>query len=79
MTPKVVKIAYIVAIVVLALAFLAYLLTALVSGEPLFLVPVLIGGPFITWLYLIFIRMTLEFFVAIVRMSEDVHQRLPRT
>ncbi|MGI8523536.1 MAG: DUF4282 domain-containing protein [Nocardioides sp.] len=27
--------------------------------------------------YLAFIRMTLEFYLAIVRMSEDIHRRMP--
>ena len=36
----------------------------------------LIIGPVLILLYLVFIRMTLEFYVAIVRMSEDIHQRL---
>jgi len=76
-TPKIVKVAYVISTVLLGLAFLAYLLLALASEEPALAVLVIIFGPIIVLLYLIFIRMTLEFFVAIVRMSEDVHRRLP--
>lgn len=76
-TPKIVKIAYVISTVLLALAFLGYLIASLASDEPALVVLVLIVGPVVLLLYLIFIRMTLEFFVAIVRMSEDVHRRLP--
>ncbi len=76
-TPKIVKFAYVLATVLLGLALLAYLVVAIASGEPALIVLVVIVGPFVALLYLIFIRMTLEFFVAIVRMSEDVHHRLP--
>ncbi len=71
------KFAYVLATVLLGLALLAYLVVAIASGEPALIVLVVIVGPFVALLYLIFIRMTLEFFVAIVRMSEDVHRRLP--
>jgi hypothetical protein len=76
-TPKIVKFAYVLATVLLSLALLGYVIVAIASEEPALIVLVLIGGPFVALLYLIFIRMTLEFFVAIVRMSEDVHRRLP--
>lgn len=76
-TPKIVKFAYVLVTVLLSLALLVYLVIALASGEPALIVLVLIGGPIIMLVYLIFIRMTLEFFVAVVRMSEDVHRRLP--
>jgi hypothetical protein len=36
---------------------------------------VLLVGPVIALIYLAFIRMTLEFYLAIVRMSQDIHQR----
>jgi hypothetical protein len=76
-TPKIVKVAYVLATVLLSLVLLGYLIVALASEEPALIVLVLFVGPFVALLYLIFIRMTLEFFVAIVRMSEDVHRRLP--
>jgi hypothetical protein len=37
----------------------------------------LVVGPIVVLLYLAFIRMTLEFYLAIVRMSQDIHTRLP--
>jgi hypothetical protein len=76
-TPKIVKVAYVISTVLLGLAFLGYLIASLASEEPALVVLVLLIGPIVILLYLIFIRMTLEFFVAIVRMSEDVHRRLP--
>ena len=39
---------------------------------------ILVGGAIGFIVYLALIRMTLEFYLAIVRMSEDIHHRLPR-
>ena len=77
-TPKVVKFVYILATVLIVLAWLAWLLIAFdqSAGFGLF---VLILGPVFLIVYLALIRMTLEFYLAIVRMSEDIHKRLPRT
>jgi hypothetical protein len=75
-TPKVVKVVYIIATALLALGFLIVLVSAF-SDSAGAGVAVLIIGPIVFLLYLAFIRMSLEFMVAIVRMSEDIHKRLP--
>lgn len=72
-TPSIVKVVYVLAMVALGLGFLFFLLTAVTSGSPGFALVVLIIGPVIALLYLALIRMTLEFYYAIVRMSEDIH------
>jgi hypothetical protein len=76
-TPKVVKVVYIIATALLALAFLVFLISAF-SDSAGAGIAVLLIGPIVFLLYLAFIRMSLEFMVAIVRMSEDIHKRLPR-
>jgi hypothetical protein len=74
-TPMIVKFVYILALVALVIAWLVFLVAgfadSITSG-----VVVLVLGPILLLLYLAFIRMTLEFYLALVRMSEDIHTRL---
>jgi Domain of unknown function (DUF4282) len=71
-TPKIVKIVYILATVGLALVYLLFVVTAFSRGAGSGLV-VLILGAIGFFIYLAVIRMTLEFYYAIIRMSEDIH------
>ena len=75
-TPKVVRFVYVLATALLVLVWLVWLVAAFDSapGYGLF---VLVIGPIVMLLYLALIRMTLEFYLAITRMSEDIHHRLP--
>jgi hypothetical protein len=75
-TPMIVKAVYILSVIVLVLVWLVWLVAAFTQSAGLGLV-VLILGPVGMIIYLAFIRMTLEFYLAIVRMSEDIHRRLP--
>jgi hypothetical protein len=75
-TPMIVKAVYILSVIVLGLVWLVWLIAAFSQNAGLGLV-VLIIGPIGVIIYLAFIRMTLEFYLAIVRMSEDIHRRLP--
>ena len=75
-TPKIVKAVYVLLTIALALGALLFALTGFSRGAGTglaFLVLAAIG--FIV--YLALARMTLEFYVAVVRMSEDIHKRLP--
>ena len=74
-TPMLVKVVYILAIVALGLTWLVFLATSFSQSAGYGLV-VLILGPVAILLYLCLIRMTLEFYIAITRMSQDIHQRL---
>ena len=75
-TPKVVRFVYILATGLLVVVWLAWLAAAFsVSAGYGFLV--LVIGPIVMLVYLALIRMTLEFYLAITRMSEDIHHRLP--
>jgi hypothetical protein len=76
-TGRIVKIVYVLAMVGLGLGLLAWLASAFVTGSLVFILFALVAGPIGFLVYLCFIRMTLELFLAITRMSEDIHQRMP--
>jgi hypothetical protein len=73
-TPAVVKVLYIVGMVLLGLFYIGALISGFAQGVGIGLV-VLIGGGIALLFYLILFRVTLEFFYAVVRMSEDIHKR----
>lgn len=73
-TPAVVKILYIVGMVLLGLAYIGFLISGFTQGVVVGL-GVLIGGAIFVLFYLILFRVTLEFFYAVVRMSEDIRKR----
>lgn len=74
-TPKVVKVVYLLAMVALGVMWLIVTISAFTQSAGFGLVMLLLG-PVGILLYLVFIRITLEFYLATVRMSEDIHQRL---
>jgi hypothetical protein len=75
-TPMIVKFVYVLALVALVIAWLAFLVTGFADSTTTGVLA-LVVGPIVVLLYLAFIRMTLEFYLAIVRMSQDIHTRLP--
>lgn len=77
-TPKIIKAVYVVLTVLIGLMAVAVLLAALVSGQVGTIIAALIGVPLVGIVYLALARMTLELYFAVVRLSEDVHERLPR-
>jgi hypothetical protein len=73
-TPAVVKVLYIIGMVLLGLFYVA----AVISGFSVsagFGLLALVGGAIAVLFYLTLFRITLEFYYAIVRMSEDIHHR----
>ena len=74
-TPMLVKVVYVLAIVGLGIGWLFWLVTSFAVSTGMG-IAVLILGPLLMLIYLAFIRMTLEFYLALVRMSEDIHHRL---
>lgn len=78
-TPKIVKIVYIVGTVLIALFTLFLFLTSFrhFSGEfgasPVLGLVQLLGAPILGLFYLAFLRMSLELYYAVIRLSEDVH------
>lgn len=73
-TPAVVKILYIVGMVLLALFYIAGLIGGFMQGVGPGLVALIAGGIGVLF-FLILFRVTLEFYYALVRMSEDIHHR----
>lgn len=73
-TPAVVKVIYIVGLVILALAYVGFVIAGFAQGV-LSGLGVLIGGAIVGLFYLTLFRITLEFYYAVVRMSEDIHNR----
>jgi len=76
-TPKLVRFVYLLATIALGIAWLFWVFVGFARGAGTGLA-VLILGPILFIIYLAIIRMTLEFYLSIVRMSEDVHHRLPQ-
>lgn len=76
-TPTIVKVVYVLVTILIALSYLGFLVSSLRAGVLTFLF-VLVAGAVGALVYLALARITLEFMYAIVRMSEDIHQRLPR-
>jgi hypothetical protein len=72
-TPSVIKVLYILGTVLLALSWLVYVVIGF-SQSAIFGIGILIFGGIFTLVGLIFLRITLEFYYAVVRMSEDIHQ-----
>lgn len=75
-TPKLVRVVYILVTILLGLVYLFYVVAAMSASFSLGLI-VLVGGALAFLIYLALARMSLEFFLALVRMSEDIHKRLP--
>ncbi len=73
-TPMIVKAVYMLSIVALGIGWLVFLAASFSqsAGAGVF---VLILGPIAIVLYLCLIRMTLEFYLAVTRMSQDIHHR----
>lgn len=74
-TPMIVKAVYLLAIAALGIVWLVFLVASFSQSAGLGVV-VLILGPIGIVLYLCLIRMTLEFYLAVTRMSQDIHHRL---
>ncbi len=77
-TPKIIKVVYIVITVLIALGAIGFLIAALASGEGGAIFAALIFVPLGALIYLALARMSLELYYAVIRLSEDVNDRLPR-
>ncbi len=75
-TPKLVKVVYILATVVIALTYLGAIVSGFSVSAGLGVVVLIFGGIGAIF-YLGFIRLILELAYAVVRMSQDINQRLP--
>jgi hypothetical protein len=73
-TPSIIKVLYVLGFIAIVLIYLFYVVFAFDVYIPLGLGALLIGWV-VPLLYLAFWRVMLEFFLAVVRMSEDIHHR----
>jgi len=76
-TPILVRFVYLLATVALVASWLVFVFAGFANSVGTGLAA-LILGPIFVIIYLAVIRMTLEFYLSVVRMSEDIHQRLPQ-
>lgn len=79
-TPGLIKLLYIVGTVLLVLFWLGAMISAFTNpfgGIGPGLLVLVLGGIGVVF-YLMFLRVTLEFFYAVVRMSEDIHRQSNR-
>ncbi|WP_324651863.1 DUF4282 domain-containing protein [Georgenia sp. H159] len=72
-TPKIVSWVYLATMILSGLYWL-FLVFAGFASEPVIGVLALIVGPIVLVISLAFFRMTLEFYFAVVRMSDDIHR-----
>lgn len=79
-TPKLVSWVYL-AVMILSTLYWLFMVFAGFAADPVFGVLVLLIGPIVLLVSLAFFRMTLEFYFALVRMSDDIHRShgLPRS
>jgi hypothetical protein len=74
-TPGLIRILYIIGTVIIGLAWLGYTIISFTTFGALPGLVVFIFGAVVALFYLAFMRVSLEFFYAVVRMSEDIHNR----
>lgn len=76
-TPKIVKAVYLLGTIAIVIAWIAISISVMHNNSGAG-IAVLVFGTIPAILYLAFFRMMLEFYLSVVRMSEDIHNRLPR-
>jgi hypothetical protein len=73
-TPGLIKLLYIVGTVLLAVGWVVIVIAGFTQGVLPGLAALVLGGVALLF-YLAFLRVLLEFYYAVVRMSEDIHKR----
>ena len=76
-TPILVRFVYLLATVALVVSWLIFVFIGFAQSVGTGFVALILGPVFVI-IYLAVIRMTLEFYLSVVRMSEDIHKRLPQ-
>ena len=76
-TPILVRFVYLLATVALVVSWLIFVFVGFAQSVGTGFVALILGPVFVI-IYLAVIRMTLEFYLSVVRMSEDIHKRLPQ-
>lgn len=73
-TPLIIRVLYVLGLIGIALGYLWFVVIAFIAGVVQGVVTLLFGL-IIAFIYLAFWRVILEFYLAVVRMSEDIHHR----
>ncbi|MDN5747726.1 MAG: DUF4282 domain-containing protein [Pseudonocardia sp.] len=73
-TPGLIKLLYVVGAALLVIAWLGYTVFGFAQGAALGILFLILGAVVVLF-YLAFLRLILEFYFAVVRMSEDIHNR----
>ena len=73
-TPSIIKVLYVLGFIAVVLVYLVYVVIGFSASVPIGLAALFIGWV-IPLLYIALWRVMLEFFLAVVRMSEDIHHR----
>jgi hypothetical protein len=74
-TPGLIRLMYIVGTVLIGLGWLGFTVAAFFSQGAVTGILTLLIGAVVALFYLAFLRVLLEFYYAVVRMSEDIHNR----
>ncbi len=75
-TPIIVKVVYVLVFIAVILTWIIGVVAGFSRGG-IYGILAVVFGAIGSLLYLCFARMILEFFISVVRMSQDIHQRLP--
>ena len=73
-TPLIIRFLYVLGLIGIVLGYLWFVVIAFIAGTVQGIV-VLLFGLIIAFIYLALWRVALEFYLAVVRMSEDIHHR----
>jgi hypothetical protein len=73
-TPAITRVLYILGLIVIVIIYLTFVITSFLQNA-IQGVLALLFGLIISFIYLALWRVVLEFFLAVVRMSEDIHRR----
>lgn len=74
-TPMIVRAVYVLFMVLIALGYLITVIAGFAHSAGVGIL-FLVVGALVALVYLVMVRILLEFYMAVVRMSEDIHQRL---
>jgi hypothetical protein len=69
-TTRVIKVLYLLALIIVAIGLLAFIVSAILSGEASAIVVALVVGPVVALLYVVYARVILEVILAIFRILE---------
>ncbi|GAA2161555.1 uncharacterized protein DUF4282 [Humibacillus xanthopallidus] len=76
-TPKIVRFVYVLATIWAVVMYVIVVITSFTQSVSSGLIA-LVFGPLVAIIWLAVVRIGLEFGISVVRMSEDVHKRLPQ-